>query len=260
MSLVVRIDYEWLTVPSLVFAFFLVLSVASSRRAPLRTAAAWLAVHAFVVATLLVGVLLGALISRPDRPGAASAGVSLGQAFASALSAAILSCAAGRLLSARDWRRHLGLRMISPLQLAVWTVVGIGVFLIQTILTNVLGFSEGPAMARATIARSPNALELILTISILVPVAEELTYRGLLLGPAVIHPTSNSSRWAAVVWSGVLWGWMHGVGAGEALLYSAEGILLAVSRLETNSLAAPLVIHASRNACAIALTFALPTG
>lgn len=93
----------------------------------------------------------------------------------------------------------------------------------------------------------------ILKSALLVPVLEELFFRGYLLGAL-----ERFGRWRAALVSALCFAAVHVGGKGGweyiGLMYAAMGLLLAALRLRTSSLLAPMLVHGCYNLTLIILS------
>ena len=90
--------------------------------------------------------------------------------------------------------------------------------------------------------------------ALLVPVLEEIFFRGYLLGAL-----ERFGRRRAAIVSALCFAFVHVGGKGGwayiGLMYAAMGLLLAALRLRTDSLFAPLLVHACYNLSLILLSY-----
>ncbi|MBE5799634.1 MAG: CPBP family intramembrane metalloprotease [Clostridiales bacterium] len=93
----------------------------------------------------------------------------------------------------------------------------------------------------------------LLKSALLVPVLEELFFRGYLLGAL-----ERFGKWRAALVSALCFAAVHMGGKGSSeyvcLMYAAMGLLLAALRLRTSSLLAPMLVHGCYNLTLIMLS------
>ena len=87
-----------------------------------------------------------------------------------------------------------------------------------------------------------------LVVSVLAPVVEELTYRG--LGFTLLAPYRT---WVAIIVTGVLFGAAHGLVAGLPVL-TIFGIVVAWLRSRTGSVYPSMLLHGVFNGTALLLS------
>lgn len=94
-------------------------------------------------------------------------------------------------------------------------------------------------------SRVPPFVAFFLAVTVLAPVVEELTYRG--LGMSLLAPFGTV---LAVLVTGLLFGGAHGLLVGLPVLV-VFGIVNAALRLRTGSLYPPILVHSTFNAVAM---------
>lgn len=176
-----------------------------------------------------------------------------------AASGAVMGGAAGVLLVARaDRAAAVGLRRCRPrdalagagLALALLPVLGGLSYLLQW----ALGYEAHPQAELLMLDRM-DAARLAITAALavaVVPFAEELVFRGVLLSALLERGPAEGHRTRAIVISSVLFGLVHldpVVVVPTALL----GAVAAELRLRSGSLWPALTLHATNNAVAVAL-------
>lgn len=163
-------------------------------------------------------------------------------------------------------RRHgwasLGWRPVSGrmlLLVPLFLLLGLfGMALINALLAAVLGSFENPQAAALTGGEPLSTLELLLVLPLvagLVPVAEELLFRGLFYG--VLHKHGGTS--AAVLGSGLLFALVHFI----LILFPALlllGLLLGYLRARSHSVLPGILLHMVQNALALVSINALLGG
>ena len=91
----------------------------------------------------------------------------------------------------------------------------------------------------------------ILSIAILVPIMEELMFRGFVLDVA----SEAYSRWVAIIISAILFALIHPLYPLSVLNAFWAGIIYGYLRIRTNSLWPPILLHSLWNAHIILLQF-----
>jgi membrane protease YdiL (CAAX protease family) len=143
----------------------------------------------------------------------------------------------------RSWRRALGL---SALALVVIYATAI----VYTQVLTLFGDWD-PSEEQGLVpdgwdpSRVAPFVAFFLAVTVLAPVVEELTYRG--LGMTLLLPYSTV---LAVVVSGLLFGGAHGLLVGLPVLV-VFGVVNAVLRLRTDSVYPPILVHGAFNAIAM---------
>jgi membrane protease YdiL (CAAX protease family) len=152
------------------------------------------------------------------------------------------------------WRRipplpgsHPSTRPFGDLGVAVAVGVMLGTIAAMANLLLMLTVTNDPQNGVAAIgAINPGAAALVAHVVLLAPVAEELTFRGL------IHRIfrQNMLPWSATLLSALIFGLMH-VQLGKAVWAFFLGLVTAASYEQTRSLLTPILIHALFNAVPI---------
>jgi membrane protease YdiL (CAAX protease family) len=142
-----------------------------------------------------------------------------------------------------SWRRALGLAAIALATIYATAVV----------YTRVLDlFGDWSATEEQGLvpddwdsSRAAPFVAFFLAVTVLAPIVEELTYRG--IGVSLIIPYGPL---LAILLTGVLFGGAHGLLVGLPVLV-VFGIVNAVLRLRTNSIYPPMLVHSAFNAAAL---------
>jgi membrane protease YdiL (CAAX protease family) len=110
-------------------------------------------------------------------------------------------------------------------------------------LINLLLVLSTSRPQEAVASIDPGAAALVMHVVLLAPVAEELTFRGL------IYRIFRQSMlpWVAILLSALIFGLMH-VQLGKAVWAFLLGLIAAASYEQTRSLLTPILIHALFNA------------
>ena len=208
---------------------------------------------------LSVGVCLGMVLYRLL---AAAGGLPSGSQLlrlAVELAAAALVFGGASYLGLRvldgDQRKILPRAALSRAQVLWCSLLGALAVAPMTLAADVLrSLTAGGSAAGAGFAvRAPGVFILALIKSaLLVPVLEELFFRGYLLH-ALERFGSERAAWV----SALCFALAHTGGAAHAwLLYTALGLLLSALTLKTGSLLAPMLVHACYNLALIVLEYA----
>ncbi len=212
------------------------------------------AVLLFVLSQLAYGV---AEVARRLAPAAVPP---LGRGALACAVAALLALAAMVLGLRFLFRRRLrdparfGLAPPRRTVSSVLLFVGLSVVIapIAAAITYALGLHGTTAI---DLGRKGVSARVFLTFAavVLAPWFEEVAARGMLLGALA----RRFGFWPAAVVSGVLWAAAHGRG-GVLVIFSAEGVLLALMRRRTGSLLPGVGVHGSWNAIAAGASGAGP--
>ena len=175
------------------------------------------------------------------------------------LAAAALAFGGASVLGLRvldgDQRKILPRAALSRAQVLWCSLLGALAVAPMTLAADVLrSLTAGGSAAGAGFAvRAPGVFILALIKSaLLVPVLEELFFRGYLLH-ALERFGSGRAAWV----SALCFALAHTGGAAHAwLLYTALGLLLSALTLKTGSLLAPMLVHACYNLALIVLDYA----
>jgi uncharacterized protein len=136
-----------------------------------------------------------------------------------------------------SWPRALGLALLALL--AIWAAsAAFAPFLDADEEQGLVPDEWDSSRAGAFIA-------FFLVVSVLAPVVEELTYRG--LGFTLLAPYGT---WVAILATGVLFGAAHGLVAGLPVL-TVFGIVVAWLRSKTGSVYPPMLLHGVFNGTAL---------
>lgn len=141
--------------------------------------------------------------------------------------------------SPTSWRRAAAI--------AAWLILGVAV--LTAVLDPLLhpGQEQGYTPKHWQGARASEYVANALAISIVAPVVEELTFRG--LGFSLLR---RFGEWPAIVAVGVLFGLAHGLVRALPLL-AALGIGLSYLRSRVNSVYPGMIVHGLFNAAALIL-------
>lgn len=199
------------------------------------------------------------------------AGPSLGGSDLRGLTASLLATQAGLLCLAfagAKWRGEpaasgLGLTPPErPLSLSTGLAVLGGMVLISFTLNFLLEYSgirEHSALAelgqRFAASQKSDLPYLLLAMALLPAVAEELLFRGFLLG----RIASQFGATVGLVLSALLFGAVH-LDVAQGLAAGVLGLYLGGVRLRTGSVHAPILCHAGNNAVAVLAPHFVPFG
>lgn len=157
-----------------------------------------------------------------------------------------------------DQRRILPRGVLSRAQILWLSLLGVLLVAPMTLSANLLDkltHPQWPAAQPMTLFVQPPGVFLLTALksALLVPVLEELFFRGYLLGAL-----ERFGRWRAALVSALCFAFVHVGGKGGweyiGLMYAAMGLLLALVRLRTGSLLAPMLVHACYNLTLIVLS------
>ena len=144
-----------------------------------------------------------------------------------------------------SWPRALGVVAVAYVAIAVATVA------LNVVLQA--GEEQGLVPQEWDSSRAVPFVANFLVVTVVAPVAEELTYRG--LGFAVTN--ARWGMWPAVGVTALAFGGAHGLLVALPIL-TLFGAVLAIVRVRTASIYPPMLLHAIFNG--VALTFAVAVG
>jgi len=151
--------------------------------------------------------------------------------------------AAFALRAPRSWPRALGLAVLALV------VIYVAAFVYEQLLSLFGDWSatdeQGLVPSGWDSSRAAPFVAFFLVVTVLAPVVEELTYRG--LGISVLEPWGAA---LAVVVTGVLFGAAHGLIVGLPIL-AFFGIVVGWLRVRTNSVLPGIMLHATFNGIAL---------
>lgn len=147
------------------------------------------------------------------------------------------------LRAPRSWPRALGLAVLALV------VIYVGAFVYEQVLSLFGDWSatdeQGLVPQGWDSSRAAPFIAFFLVVTLLAPVVEELTYRG--LGISLLEPWDAA---LAVIVTGVLFGAAHGLIVGFPIL-AFFGIVLGWLRVRTDSVLPGIVLHATFNGIAL---------
>ena len=146
----------------------------------------------------------------------------------------------------RDWARRLGFRRFKVNQAVKWTALGIGVYIVFSIIySKVIGT---PKQDDFTGDFGPIWIQVILIVG-LAPLSEEACFRGLLFGGI----RTRLPMWAAALLAGLVFGLLHATTGWSAVpVLIVFGAMLCVIYEKTGSIWPGIAIHMLNNAIALA--------
>jgi membrane protease YdiL (CAAX protease family) len=143
----------------------------------------------------------------------------------------------------RSWPRALGLAVLAL------GVIYVGAFIYEQVLSLFGDWSatdeQGLVPQGWDSSRAAPFIAFFLVVTLLAPIVEELTYRG--LGISLLEPWGAA---VAVLVTGVLFGGAHGLIVGFPVL-AFFGIVVGWLRVRTNSVLPGIVLHATFNGIAL---------
>lgn len=143
--------------------------------------------------------------------------------------------------------------LLTPVGLIVYLVVSA---LLMLLAAAVLPWFDSTEVQNTGFSGLTQRYEYILafiTLVVLAPVAEEVVFRGYLLGKL----RNYVPVWLAIVVTSVLFGFIHGAW-NLAIDTFALSVILCLLRISTGSLWAPILIHMTKNAIAFYILFINP--
>lgn len=157
----------------------------------------------------------------------------------------------GLLVLDGDHRKAVPLRLLTREQLRLCMLLGVLAAAPATLAADVLSALSGMGAAPAQAAALPPAwfVQTVIKSALLVPVCEELFFRGYLLGAL-----RRFGDGRAVIVSAVCFALAHGFGS--TVPHALLGALLGFAVVRTGSLAASAAIHACYNLFIIVVSYA----
>ena len=157
-----------------------------------------------------------------------------------------------RLLSTNIWLLSMCLLWIRkyPMQEAFWDFSGRGIKVLSFFIATLVIVSPALWPGKGTIIGSPAQLYILI---LLVPVAEELYFRGLLLE----HLRQNIGKFGAIVCVSGLFGFMHSA-QGIMSMMVILSIALCMTVLKTRNICWAIALHLGWNA--LSVTLKMPDG
>lgn len=152
----------------------------------------------------------------------------------------------------------LGILSVLPYYLLAGVVVWLGISVLKVIDPSV-----GQQIAFTSVYARIDYAVAFITFVVLAPLAEELLFRGYLLGGL----SEKGSRWLAVIVTAVVFGLLHAPGFtesgivwqwGAAADTFALGIIAGSLRVVTKNIWAGVILHAIKNAVAFYFLFIVP--
>lgn len=220
----------------------------------------WLDLLLYIVGGmgLFLAVSLGVmLLVGEERPLLLTTGALLANFFTLSAAFYFLGIRRGKIswaetgLKPLRWRWRWALLAIG-LALAFIPLRGLLGLLVETIISGGMENLEARSeLLLAGGATLPGFLITFVGAGILVPISEELYFRGLL------HPwfRERLSLWPAALLSGALFGLAHFDSAGVAASSFVMGVVCAFAYEQTRSILVPIAIHAVTNSTAVILLY-----
>lgn len=236
-----------------------------------KTVAYWIGLAAWTVVSLIAGQFIAALLLlnftvSPNPNVQTAIGAALGYIIALFITVGLKPLVTKQPVSIKllgvsrspSWM-DIGLAMLSVLPYFLLTAVvvwvGIGVGVIDPKVGQEIAFSNVSARIDYVVA--------FITFVIMAPLAEELLFRGYLLGGLM----EKGSAWLAVIVSSVVFGLLHAPGFTETGIVwqwgaAADTFALAIVagslRVTTKNIWAGVILHAIKNGIAFYFLFVAP--
>lgn len=144
--------------------------------------------------------------------------------------------------------------ILAPLGFLIYLLLSVALTLVATFVIPGFDATQAQDVGFSNLTGPYEALAAFVTLVILAPVAEEILFRGYLLGALKLYLRS----WQVVLITALIFAFMHGslnVGVDTFAL----GIILAVLRLSSGSLWASILLHMMKNSLAFYLIFINPS-
>lgn len=159
-------------------------------------------------------------------------------------------------------REELGLQRLPQWMDFVWSPLGMFVYLVLTTIVTAIAtqaltfvdYSQTQETGFAEIATRPEYILAFLSLVIVAPIAEEVLFRGYLLGKL----RKYAPLWLSILITSVLFAVVHfqwNVGIDVFVL----SIVLCLLRVYTGSLWAPILLHMIKNGVAFYFLFINPS-
>ncbi len=216
------------------------------------------AIMAALVVSVLIVVFLEAAGTDVD-PNATPPGVTIGATIAQGLGFIGFAVLLARVTSGIASPRAFGVRRTRPWPAAGWTVLAWLAFLaFSAAWAAALGIDESDDLPQELGADDSTAalVAVILMVTLLAPVAEELFFRGFLF--------TALRRWIGLLpgalITGVVFGGIHAGGTDAEFLVPLMvlGAILCFLYWKTDSLLAPMALHAVNNSIALGVALEWP--
>jgi len=142
-----------------------------------------------------------------------------------------------------DHKKIVPVRLLSRAQMLWLSLLGVLTVCPMALASDLLGaLVGGQVEAAAAVLDSSRFLAQAVKSALIVPVAEELFFRGYLL-----HALQRDGRLRAGVVTALCFALVHMHGAANLGAYALLGLLLALITFRTGSLLAPILVHACYN-------------
>jgi len=161
-----------------------------------------------------------------------------------------------RSLQIRDSSAFIGLTAPRRTELAKWLAAGVLVEFLMIASVNALDLGEGSAAARHALSTATNRVLLVSSLVVLAPLAEEILFRGLLLGPVAHRSSLAWPSVTAIALSSLLWASAHERSPLGTVLLAMQGAVFAVARLKSGSIVTPWLMHLVKNSYSVAVLLA----
>jgi len=143
-------------------------------------------------------------------------------------------------------KRYFAFKLFSKKEFWFWLMIAIVILLVQDFVLPLLGVNEMPDfMLNITYPTESSKWLMVLGVAIMVPVLEELIFRGFLLRGLAY---SAMGPYAAIVVTSLLWSIVHFQYEWVYLLVIfLIGFVLGYARLKTHSIYIPIMMHVFLN-------------
>lgn len=143
--------------------------------------------------------------------------------------------------------------LLTPVGLIVYLIASALLMLLATAVLPWFDSNEVQNTGFAGLSQRYEYILAFITLVVLAPVAEEVVFRGYLLGKLRTYVPV----WVAILITSVLFGFIHGAW-NLAIDTFALSVVLCLLRISTGSIWAPILLHMTKNAIAFYILFINP--
>lgn len=160
------------------------------------------------------------------------------------------------ILRRKSFIKELKIRALPREAVVLSILAGLGISVALTGIINFIDIAKYFPKATQELAEmfaGSDLLSLLLAVGIIVPIFEELMFRGLIFN----EMRRAMPPWLALVLSGVVFGVAH-MNPIQIMYTIPMGILLAVLYYRTGSLWTPILVHIAWNICSVLFGLVIP--
>lgn len=160
------------------------------------------------------------------------------------------------ILRRKSFFQELKIRALPREAVVLSILAGLGISVALTGIINFIDIAKYFPEATQELAEmfaGSDLLSLLLAVGIIVPIFEELMFRGLIFN----EMRRAMPHWLAIVLSGVVFGVAH-MNPIQIMYTLPMGILLAILYYRTGSLWTPILVHIAWNICSVLFGLVIP--